>query len=254
MNTPRFFRPSSLLLALVLAAASAPSSYAMVDQAPPHHPDTAHVFNGCFLSTTAYLTRFANEFPAEQGRPITVKMRVAGGRISPHTMALVSWQGEWWCRDEYFGVFSLQVAVNGAADVAKLAPRAERALARHAEAALRNPAQPTAPAVPSRLTPAQRLAAVTAAAQILPIPSSIYWVRSDAGEVPVVFFRPANGKVAVYDPAHGTGAAECASADDLGVTALVAQSMGYRTETIHRDLPASATLVAAASTSVPVSQ
>jgi hypothetical protein len=182
-------------------------------------------------------------------------MRVAGGRISPHTIALVTWQGEWWCRDEYFGVFSLECAVNAATDPAKLSSRAERALARHAEAALRNPAQQVAPEVPHRLTTAQRLAAVTAAAKIIPFPNAIYWVRGESGEVPVVFFRPAAGKVAVYDPAHGTGAAVCASANDMGVTALVAQSMGYRTDSIHPDLTVAAgALVAAVSTSVPVSQ
>ncbi len=271
MNTPRLSRPasrfslSSLFLALVVtssftcpafAAVRTNSSAGSVEACPPHYPDTAHVFNGCFLSTYAYLTRFADEFPAEQGRPITVCMRNANGQVLPHTIALVSWQGTWWCRDEYFGVFSLDCDATGTPNVALLTPRAERFLDRHAKDALRDPNLERASEVPHRLTSAQRLAAVMTAAKLIPVPHTIYWVRSGRDEVPVVFFRPGNGQVAVYDPAHGTGVAECHSREDLKVTALVATSMGYRSETIHPDLTgATGTLVAAAgSTSVAASQ
>ncbi len=264
-GTSRCFPLSSLFCALVITSSSVCPSFAIArtntdadshEAGPPHHPDSAHVFNGCHLSTLAYLARFSTEFPGEQGRPLIVRMLNADGQVKPHTMSLVSWHGTWWCRDEYFGVFSLGCAVNGEPNIGLLTAQAERLGDRHARAAMRNPTREYPSEAPRRLTAKQRIAAVTTAVGLIPFPHTIYWVRGDTGEVPVVFFRPAPGKIAVYDPAHGTGVAECASTEDMKIAALVATSMGYRADTIHPDLAlASGTLVtAASSTSVTLSR
>src|SRR5271170_721219 len=65
--------------------------------APPHYTIDEHVFNGCHLSTIAFLARFHADFPAEHGEALIVLMRNAGGVRKAHTVALISWRGSWWC-------------------------------------------------------------------------------------------------------------------------------------------------------------
>ena len=65
---------------------------------------------------------------------------------------------------------------------------------------------------------------------------TIYWVRDGKREIPLVFFRPAPGQIAVYDPAFGTGVAKCSQPDDAKVVAAVASRMGYRADVVRAEL------------------
>jgi len=235
----------SLLAALVFAAAGSSQAAGPAVSAPPHFPDAVHVFNGCHLSTLAYLNRFTAEYPAEGGQPVVVQMRNADGTVRAHTMALVTWAGAWWIRDEYFGVFPLDQRVKGATDLAALTLRAERLYARHAQAALRaGTARPPEP--PKQFSAAQRARDVAAAATLIPVAHILFWVTDGAREIPVLFFRPAPGVVAVYDPVHGTGVVECASRDDAKITTLIAGKLGYRVAGIRPEAGVlNGTLVAA---------
>jgi hypothetical protein len=88
---------------------------------------------------------------------------------------------------------------------------------------------------PEDLSPEERLREVTVAAQIIPYPTSIFWVRCGREELPVAFFRPGGRQVAVYDPQHGTSLAECSISDDARVVSLVAARLGYSSEGVRRE-------------------
>ncbi|MEJ1970965.1 MAG: hypothetical protein WDM96_00090 [Lacunisphaera sp.] len=64
---------------------------------------------------------------------------------------------------------------------------------------------------------------------------TIFWVKDGAREIPLVFFRPTPGVIAVYDPVHGTGLTECAGGNDAKITALIAARFGYRVEDFRAD-------------------
>lgn len=213
--------------------------------APPHYPDATHVFNGCHLSALAYLDRFAAEFPAERGVRIVVEMRNRGGRVRSHTMALVTWAGAWWVRDEYFGVFALGCSPAQETNEARLVARAERLYARHVARAVRAGAA-LPPELPAHFSPEDRRRDVIAAAAKLVRPHTIYWVKDGAREVPLMFFRPSPGVVGVYDPVHGSAMLECASRDDARITTLIAGRLGYRVDDIRAETALlTGTLVAA---------
>ena len=72
-----------------------------------------------------------------------------------------------------------------------------------------------------------------AAAQLLPCPGQIFWVRCGRSEVPFLFFQPTTGVIAVYDPANGTATAECTPTDIPGVVAMVATRLGYTVAAIR---------------------
>ncbi len=80
--------------------------------------------NGCYVSTIAFLARFQAEFPGERGVPLVMVRRNANTVRWSHTIALVSWRGEWWGRDEYYGVFALDREVGAYPDPDQLADRA----------------------------------------------------------------------------------------------------------------------------------
>jgi hypothetical protein len=248
-------RPLGLALFLMSTATLLPAAARASATPPPHYPDRTHVFNGCRLSTLAYLARFTAEFPGERGQPLVVRMRNADGQVRPHTLALVSWQGEWWCRDEYFGVFSLHCSVDGRVSPEELASTVERFYQKHAQSVMRQShVQPLV--VPANLSAGQRLRDVRTAATIIPVPHMIYWVRDGRREVPVVFFRPSAGEIAVYDPSFGTGTAECSSTDDAKIVAVIAQRLGYRAESVRAEpAPLTGALVASSAfSSNPLSQ
>jgi len=234
---------SALRFALALFLLPVAARAAVVTP-PPHYPDATHVYNGCHLSTLAYLAKFNTEFPAEQGEPLVVQMLNADGCVRSHTMTLITWQGEWWVRDEYYGVFSLNCTVKAVSDLSQLRSLAERIYARRAAEMSRRSDAPRPPEVPSRLSVEQRIHDVRLAADRIPMAHTIYWVRDGKREVPVVFFRPAAGVIAVYDPAFGTGVAKCSTTDDAKVVAAVASRMGYRADSVRAELnlPATSTL------------
>ncbi|MGA2018646.1 MAG: hypothetical protein ABSH26_17025 [Opitutaceae bacterium] len=237
-------RLGSLALSLIITAgfaasaarAANPAQDASVDpSAPPSYPDSAHVFNGCHLSTISYLVRYLSQYPGERGEPLVINMRDAGGLRRMHTMALISWRGRAWCRDEYFGVFALGCPFETRPNLDRLSAQAEACYLSHARTAIHFGGMTRRREDPEDLSPEERLREVTVAAQIIPYPTSIFWVRCGREELPVAFFRPGGRQVAVYDPQHGTSLAECSISDDARVVSLVAARLGYSSEGVRRE-------------------
>lgn len=232
----------ALIMSTVVASAESKSS-SMVpsaagrESAPPHFPDTVHVMNGCYVSAAAYLSRLFAAFPAERGEPLIVLARNGDGRRKPHTIALITWQGGWWLRDEYYGVASLRLPVAPQIDAPRLAERALAICEKNSVAAVRfrNAAMPQP--TPVNLTVGQRLSEVLTTASALPHESTLYWVRVDGTELPMLYFIPQPGQVAVYDPSHGTALAESNSSDGMKIVPLVATQLGYAVESVRRDEP-----------------
>jgi hypothetical protein len=237
--------PRLAAAALVLATLSAPVARATtrvsnppsVVSAPPSYPDTAHVLNGCHLSSIRFLNRYLAEFPAERGQTLVVSMRNADGSTQAHTIALISWQGQAWCRDEYYGVFSLGCPADSQANLDRLSTLAERKLEKHAQKMVSTGQAAARSEAPSHLSAEQNLRDVTTAATLIPYSTKIFWVRSGNRELPMVFFRPDGKRIAVYDPAHGTSTAECSATDDAKIVQLVATRLGYRAESVRAELP-----------------
>ena len=136
---------------------------------PPSYPEDTHVFNGCHLSTIRYLARYLSEFPGESGMPLLIKMRNADGPKRMHTLALVSWKGQAWCRDEYFGVFALGCPYEAQPNLKRLVSKAEILLERHAQTMVRTSGKPLRPNAPEQMSPEQRIRAVKAAVGIIDV-------------------------------------------------------------------------------------
>jgi hypothetical protein len=248
----RLLTNSTALLALMITlstralAANAPSDAST----PPAYPDTAHVCNGCHLSTIGYLSRYLTNFPQEHGQPLVISMMNADGLRRSHTVALISWQGEAWCRDEYYGAFRLGCRFEAEPNLRRITSKAQFLLEKRAQALVRQTGFPLRPAPPDEMAADQRLGQVTVAARIIPFPTTLYWVRSGRQEVPVVFFRPSSTWIAVYEPLHGTCLAQCSIASDAKVVSLAAEKLGYHPDAVRRDtLAGGGTLVAALPTS-----
>ena len=227
------------LLAITMTLSSTLPAHARdqgPQQAPPSFPDQAHVCNGCHLSTMRYLAHFLAQYPDERGEPLVINMRNADRTMRMHTMALVSWRGQAWCRDEYFGVFALGIAFGSEADSDRLAARVERLYHSHSQDVIRSAGMPRRPDSPDEMSSDDRLQQVTLATQIIPYHSTIYWLKSGREEFPVAFFRPSARQIGVYDPINGTSLAECSIRDDAKVVSLVAGRLGYRPDHVRRDL------------------
>lgn len=250
----------ALLLAATLAAPGALAAEFRPDASatggePPAYPDRAHVTNGCHISTIAYLDRFLAEYPGEQGEPLVITLLNADGIKRPHTIALISWQGQWWCRDESFGAVALGCAVEAWPTGRRLSAKAETVLDKHAKMLVRTGMATPRPAPPADMAPEQRIGEVAAAARMIPFPTTIFWVRSGRHELPVAFFRPNARQIAVYDPLHGTVLAGCASRDDAGIVSLVASRLGYHVDSVRAELSGlRGTLLASADLPHAVSQ
>jgi hypothetical protein len=232
MQLPRF-GPLALVctatLTLTFAVATAPAT----ESAPPDFPDAVHVENGCYVSATAYLAKFSAAFPAEHALTLTVQPRNYG---EPHTLALVSWQSRWWGRDEYGGVFEVGRAVGDGRLTESLRLAAETALGRRAARLAKSGRIAIAPATPANLSAARRAHEVATATALLPVRAEPFLVRSGDREIPFLFFRPAAGKIAVYEPVSGTATAETAMTDPAKVVAAVATRLGYRVDSVRPDL------------------
>lgn len=263
-RTIRGTRLGSLAFALLLAATlAAPGALAVefrpdasaADREPPAYPDRDHVTNGCHISTIAYLDRFLAEYPGEQGQPLVITLLNTDGIRRPHTIALISWQGQWWCRDESFGAVALGCAVEAWPTGRRLSAKAETVLDKHAKMLVRTGMATPRPAPPADMSSEQRIGQVAAAARMIPFPTTIFWVKCGRSELPVAFFRPAARQIAVYDPMHGTCLAECASRDDAGIVSLVASRFGYRVDAVYAELTSPrGTLVASADLPCAVSR
>lgn len=202
------------------------------DEKPPVFADTVHVQNGCYLSTARYLAGFRASFPAERGDNVTVEPRGFAGK---HTIALVTWRGGWWGRDEYFGVFSLGLPVAGNPDPHALADFATRRFVKHARREVNARRAQYASDSPPALTTSEVIRFVRLASAITTTPGEVFWARSGIDAVPFLFFRPAAGLVAVYNPNHGTATAETTLSDAAHIVGLVAAKLGYSVIGVSRD-------------------
>lgn len=221
-----------------------PTAHAEVvatEATPPDFADVAHVQNGCFISTTTYLAKFTAAFPAEQGRAITVTPRQYE---TPHTIALISWHGAWWARDEYCGVFALGLSVAKTSDSRQLSKLATAVLEKRATKLAKAGRVQLAPdAVP--LSPEEQAREVAVAARLLPVATENFRIKSKGQEVSLLLFRLSGGKIAVYDPSSGTLTAKCTSTNSVSIIAAVAVQLGYTADTIQAEtLQLRGTLVA----------
>lgn len=201
---------------------------------PPVFPDVVHVANGCYISAVVYAARYRAAYPGEQAEVAAIPMTNAGGLVKPHTLAIMSWRGGWWARDEYYGVIDLREPSVRPWNPAAVRRRAEASSRRRYARLLAGgaPAR-TADAPPSgRPETEWRLDQVEAARRLLPVPSELHWLRTGSTAVPLLYFRPRPNSpaFAVYDPASGTASAEAAVRDSAQLVAAVARRLGYAPE------------------------
>jgi hypothetical protein len=247
LQNTRGARLAALLLSLVLSAPALRAlemTHVPAISAPPAYPDRSHTPNDCHLSTLTFLARFQAEFPQERGDAVVVAMHNEAGVRWNHTVALISWHGQTWCRDEYLGVFALDFSFEHRPAAGRLATAVQSALDRQARQVLRQTGSNLLVAPPETLSDRERADDVTAAAHAVPFAVTIFWIQSGKQQVPVAFFRPNSRQIAVYEPLHGTCLAECASRDDAKIVALVATKLGYRADNVRADLPTQSALVA----------
>lgn len=119
-----------LALAASLVAAILPIAHGTVSTPPPAFADPVYVLNGCHISSLNFIARFNQEFPHERAELARVLVRSVDDLRIRHTIALFTWQGAWWCRDDIVGLAALEETVNSNADLAALAAKAEAALDR----------------------------------------------------------------------------------------------------------------------------
>ncbi len=198
--------------------------------APPIYPDKVHVPNGCQLSTVRYLAQFRSDNPGERGEVLEISMPEADRN---HAVALITWRGKLWCRDEYFGVFPLECPAEQMPRLETLADRAETLLRQLAARLIHKDRARSAFFSRGPMSRDQRLAEVVRAAQIIPFRSTLFWIQNRDQEIPVIFFRLTNDRVAVYDPLNGTCLARCGSLDDPMVVSQVAVRLGYAVDGIR---------------------
>ena len=219
------FMFTAALLSPAARATTAPAT-------PPDFPDTTHVREGCYISSVAYLARFAAEFPGEFGAPCSVHPSIYPRR---HTVALVTWAGEWWLRDEFAGVVRLNLPVASREITETVRRRAETRLDRRVRGlSSADHARILSLGLHGNRTinPAHEVAQ---AARLLPYESTRYRVECRGRESPVLFFRPSPGWIALYDPQFGTATAETDSPRDAALVELIAERLGYKVTSVRPD-------------------
>jgi hypothetical protein len=239
MNLPR--TPRFLVLALiVLVGADAMAREVAVatmrrPARPPVYATSVHAYNGCHIATLAYLKRFRADFPDEVAEALHITTRAPDGLRTGHTVALVSWRGAWWCRDDRLGVFRLDAPIGDSPESRRLKAAAERALDERMAGGTRVRSEAVEPAVVTSDTAANRHEEVRKAARLLPLPSMTFWVREGRSEKPFLFFRLAANVIAVYDPMRGTAVAETAETEEAAVVRLVASRLGYKVGSVRSE-------------------
>lgn len=237
------------LLAFAVAVAALAPARAAAPAVPPAYPEAKPVLNGCHISTLAFLARYGAEFPGERGEAVRILMRNVEGVRVRHTIALFTWRGEWWCRDNLLGVAALNRPAAAGTDLAALASEAEGVLDRietRRNRSRRN--RGSSDTATANLSASRRLREVEAAAALLPLASSVYWLRTEGREIPVLFFRPGPGKIGVYEPSVGSCLAESGETDASKVVTLVGEKLGYRVAGVRADAAAERAPVLIAST------
>jgi len=140
-------------------------------------------------------------------------------------------------------VFGISGAVRNAS-LERLEAEAEIALDRHARDLVRTGMiSLTAPA-PSRLSAQQRAREVSTARTMLPFATEQFRVVSGREEIEFLFFRPAAGCIAVYDPISGTASAETTSTNGAKIVELIATRLGYHVTSVQKVAASSAALPA----------
>jgi hypothetical protein len=230
-------RTARRLLSFTLLASSFVPTFATgrtgtAPSLPPEFPDAVHVPEGCYLSAFAYLHRFRAEFPDERGQPLTLEPR-SFDRM--HTVALITWHQRWWIRDEFFGLMELGKRVGSEGVTSEVHALAQATFDRRALTLTRRTRARLAEAESRKTDFVNRVSEVATAAQILPCASERFWVRSGNREIPLLFFRPAPGVIAVYHPVHGTATAETKLTESSEIVACVAIKLGYPIASIRRD-------------------
>lgn len=217
---------AAFVLTVLSAVRSVPGPAACAEPpaTPPAFPDSVHVTRGCYLSTAAYLARFQDQYPAESAWPLTVAPRNFGG---PHTLAVLTWQGRWWARDEYVGVFALDCPVTSTTDVHRLRDRAEHRIRSLAKAQLKAGRILGEPDALVAMPLATREREIAQAVTLIPCTATVIRVRCRGREVPFLLFQAGAHRIAVYDPATGTATVECEPTDPLALVQAVAKKLGY---------------------------
>jgi hypothetical protein len=207
---------------------------------PPNFPDVAHVANGCYISSLVYVSRFRAAYPAEKAGTAAVVLPNADGSRKPHTVAIVSWHGRWWARDEYYGLADLRLPSARPWDAVTVARRADDTY-RDRATRMRAAGQPRRE--PDRVPAGDeagrwRREQIETARRLLPMPGEIVWQRRGSEELPFLFFRTSeDGAFAVYDPVFGTAQAVAEVRDPHRLVAAVAERLGYPAAAPPREAP-----------------
>jgi len=176
-----------------------------------------------------YLRRFEAENPGERGIPLVVDNYTG---VTRHTVAMVTWQGEWWCRDERLGVFALGLKVVDGGFPQGAERKVGRELSRRARQHYRG-TDLTRLADEARNPTAERRAIDVVAAAGMVEGSTICWVAEGKREVPVLFFRPAPSRIGVYDPAYGSAVADTSASNVEQIVLAVTKRLGYAAQGVR---------------------
>jgi hypothetical protein len=208
---------------------------------PPVYQDSDHVSQGCYISTVVYLAKFLAAFPGEFGSPVTIHPKPYP---TPHTIALVTWRNEWWLRDEFLGVIRLNLPVTTLEVTAHVTNHAEATLERRALHLSQNVRARIASFGARNGGGVDAFREISQAAKLLPFTSELFRIESRGQKIPLLFFRPRPGYIAVYNPVFGTATAETEVTSSIKVVELVAERLGYPVASVrpdHRHLVAAIT-------------
>lgn len=176
---------SLLVLWMAQAGASAAADW---PDAPPWWPDQIYAANGCYLSASAYVARLASTYPAADATTYTVEIP----SCRKHTIAVVTWNGVKYGRDQYIGVFKIGDSDPQTSFVATLR-RWWQAKRTHRYPEKR----------PSSI--AERHAEVLLARQIMSFAKTeLVPVITPTGAVTILTWQTTTGELAIYEPMLGT--------------------------------------------------
>ncbi len=203
----RLQRAQLLYLLVLWMAQTGVSAAPAKEGSPPWWPDKIYAANGCFLSASAYVARLVSTYPAAKASTQTVEIPSCRG----HTIAVVSWNGVKYGRDQYIGVFKI-----GDGD-----PQAsfEAALRRWRQEKRTHPYPERRPH-----SMAERRAEVLLARSIMAFAKTeLLPVNTPTGVVTVLTWRTPTGELAIYEPTLGTAVGSTAGTVAEATRCLLAQ-------------------------------
>jgi hypothetical protein len=163
------------------------------------------------------------------------RRRTLGPGFRRHRIFTFSWAAQWWCRDEYLGTLALNRSVTPESTPATLREFAQRELDWRATLLVRSGLQLPWDAPAEEFSQRQREREIELARRALPFPSTVYRLKIPEGEIAVLFFRPGESLVALYDPLFGTATARTSATDDPQVVITIARALGLRPESARLD-------------------